>query len=169
MAGSNNKTNRNAYFAKKAKQEAKRLPNVAKILIIFFFLIGVASSFLVCHFLCKNDCFEINGKKSYSISVGETYVDEGVTVIGFGQDLTNKVVVKVYDANEKLLSGLDAIDTTQEGVYQISYTVNSFRFRDVEIIRTVTIVPTTTEDYEGEEDSYDPDTELTSCILNYAY
>ena len=104
MAGSNNKTNRNAYFAKKAKSEAKKLPNIAKIFIVFFFILGVAASFLVCHFLCKNDCFEINGKKSYSISVGETYIDDGVKVIGFGQDLTEKVTVKVYDANKNLLS-----------------------------------------------------------------
>ena len=167
MAGSGNRTNRNAYFAKRAKSEAKKLPNIAKIFIVFFFILGVAASFLVCHFLCKNDCFEINGKKSYSISVGETYVDDGVKVIGFGQDLTEKVTVKVYDANKNLLSGLDAIDTSEEAVYQIEYTVDSFRFKDVKLIRTVTVVPTESEDYEEEEDSYNPDP--ISFVFNFAY
>ena len=86
---------------------------------------------------CKT-CF--NGKKSYSLTVNQEYIDEGVTVIGFGFDLSNKVNIAVYDQNKKQLSGLDAIDTTQEGTYQIVYTVSSLRYKDIQLIRTVTIV-----------------------------
>lgn len=165
---SNNKTNRNAYFAQKAEKEVKKLPNIAKILMVFFFLIGTAAAFFACKFMCKDDCFEINGKKSFSLMAGEEYRDEGVKVIGFGQDLTSKVKIEVYKDSTKLES-LSDIDTSAEAVYQIVYTVDSFRFRDVKLIRTVTVVSTETEDYEEEEDSYNPDAEGTSFYLNYAY
>lgn len=161
---SNNKTNRNAYFAQKAEKEARKLPNIAKILMVFFFLIGAAAAFFACKFICKDDCFEINGKKSFSLMAGETYVDEGVKVVGFGQDLTGKVKIEVYKDSTKL-NGLNDIDTSEEAVYQIVYTVDSFRFKDVKLIRTVTVVSETTEDYEGEEESYNP----TNFYLNYAY
>lgn len=165
MPGSNNRTNKKTYYAKGTKRDLKNLPNKFKLFVLLFFILGIVTSFLVCHLLCKNDCFEINGKKSYSISVGETYVDDGVKVVGFGQDLTSKVKIEVYDSNQTLLSGLDSIDTNQEAVYQIVYSVDSFRFKDVKLIRTVTIVPTNAEDYENEEDSYNP----TSFNFSFIY
>lgn len=161
---SDNKTTRRSTSSNSQpsmEKEIKKLPTISKIIIVFLFILGVAASFFVCKFICRNDCFEINGKKSFSLSVGETYTDEGVTVIGFGQDLTTKVTVKVFKDGEEL-SGLDQIDTSQEAVYQILYTVNSFRFKEVELIRTVTVVSDQTEDYEEEEESYNP---LSSQVL----
>lgn len=156
---SSKQTNSNSQSS--MEKAIKKLPAISKIIIVFLFILGVATSFFVCKFICRNDCFEINGKKSFSLSVGETYTDEGVTVIGFGQDLTTKVTVKVFKDGEEL-SGLDQIDTSQEAVYQILYTVNSFRFKEVELIRTVTVVSDQTEDYEEEEESYNP---LSSQVL----
>ena len=133
-------SNRNAYFAEQAEKQAKRLPAISKIIICLFLIIGVVSSFFVCKFMCKDDLFEINGKKSYSLTVNQEYIDEGVTVVGFGMDLSSKVNIEVYDQNKNKLSGLNAIDTTQEGTYQIVYTVSSLRYKDIQLIRTVTIV-----------------------------
>ena len=108
-------------------------------MIVFCFVIGIVASFFACKFICRNDCFEINGTKNISIVVGDKYNDQGVTVIGYGFDLTSKVNIEVYFNNTKL-NGLDEIDTSIEGLYQIVYTVSSFRFRDVKLIRTINIV-----------------------------
>jgi len=148
-------TNRNAYFAEQAEKSAKRLPNIAKLIIAFFFIIGTVASFFVLQFVCKNDCFEINGRKSISLSINETYADEGVKIVAFGKDISSEANITIYKGNE-VIEGFDQIDTTQEGVYQIMYTTSSFRFKDVKLIRTITIVSNETEDYEGEEDSYTP-------------
>ena len=158
-------TNRNAYFSEQAEKSVKKLPSIAKIIIAFFFIIGVASSFFVLQFVCKNDCFEINGRKAFSLSINETYVDEGVKIIAFGKDISNQAKITIYKNGEEI-SGFDQIDTTEESVYQIVYTIDSFRFKDVKLIRTVTVASNETEDYENEEDSYTPEeTSSTSFIL----
>lgn len=125
----------NSYLEK----SVKKLPAISKIIITFFFIVGVVASFFVCKLICKNDCFEINGTKNISIVVGDEYVDQGVTVIGYGFDLNSRVNIEVYLNNTKL-NGLDEINTSEEGFYQIVYTVSSLRFRDVKLIRTVNIV-----------------------------
>ena len=148
-------TNKNAYFAEQAEKSAKRLPNIAKLIIAFFFIMGTVASFFVLQFVCKNDCFEINGRKSISLSINETYTDEGVKIVAFGKDISSEANITIYKGNE-VVESFDQIDTSQEGVYQIMYTTSSFRFKDVKLIRTITIVSNETEDYEGEEDSYTP-------------
>ena len=158
-------TNKNAYFAEKAETSAKKLPSIAKIIIAFFFILGTAASFFVLQFVCKNDCFEINGKKAFSISVNETYVDEGVKIIAFGKNISDQVKITIYKGNE-VIENFDQIDTSEEGVYQIMYTIDSFRFKDVKLIRTLTIVSDETEDYENEEDSYTPE-ESSSIKINF--
>lgn len=158
-------TNKNAYFAEQAEKSAKKLPSIAKLIIAFFFIIGAAASFFVLQFVCKDDCFEINGRKAFSLSINGTYADEGVKIIAFGKDISDQAKITIYKNGEEI-SGFDQIDTTEEGVYQIVYTTDSFRFKDVKLIRTITVVSDETEDYENEEDSYTPEeTTSTSFIF----
>lgn len=121
------------------KNPKTRLSNAVKFSLFCFFAVGILISFFTCKFICRNDCFEINGKKSISISVGDTYEDEGVTAIGFGKDLSEKINIEIYKDSTKLDQNVD-IDTSQEAVYQIIYTVSSFRFKDVKLIRVVSII-----------------------------
>lgn len=131
--------NLNKDKAKKtAEKTVKKLPKKAKFAMVLFFLIGVVAAYFGGGIICKNDCFEINGKKSIVIEANQTYVDEGVNVIAFGQDAISKVSVEVYKDSTKLES-LDQIDTSTPGTYQIVYKVNSIRFKDVQLIRTLTI------------------------------
>ena len=85
---SSSKNNTASSYAEKTY---KKLPTISKIIITFFFIAGVIASFFACKIICKNDCFEINGKKSISIVVGEEYIDQGVKVIGYGFDLTSRI------------------------------------------------------------------------------
>lgn len=137
---------------KSAEKTVKKLPKKAKLAMVFFFLIGVVSSYFGGSFICKNDCFEINGKKSVVIEANQTYVDEGVKVITFGQDANSKVTVEVYKDSTKLDS-LDQIDTSTPATYQIVYKVNSIRFKNVQLIRTLTITEVNTEE-PPEQDAY---------------
>ena len=122
-----------------ASKAVKKFSKAAKLAMFLFFIIGVAASYLVCGFLCKNDCFEINGKKSTVIAVGEEYVDSGAKVIVFGQDAAQKLEIFVYE-NDTLVGGLEDIDTSKATTYQIMYKVSSIRFKDVQLIRTLTIL-----------------------------
>lgn len=133
-----------------AEKTVKRLPAISKIIIALFFVVGTIASIFACKFICKNDCFEINGKKSISIVIGTKYIDQGVKVIGFGQDISSKVEIEVYKDGEKI-SSLEDIDTSQVATYQIVYTVNSFRYKDIKLIRTVTVLED--EEVPPEEDA----------------
>lgn len=146
-----------------ATKAIKKLPKAAKLAMVLFFIIGVAASYLVCGFLCKNDCFEINGKKSTVITVGETYIDSGAKVVVFGKDATEKLEITVYE-NNTLIGGLDKIDTSKATTYQIVYKVSSMRYKDVQLIRTLTILEE--EEVAPEEDAYDDDTvQPISCVI----
>lgn len=147
-----------------AKKAVKKLSKAAKLAMVLFFIIGVAVSYIVCGFVCKNDCFEINGKKSTVITVGEQYIDNGANVIVFGMDATQKLNISVYKDN-KLIGGLEDIDTSIAATYQIVYKVDSIRFKDVQLIRTLTIIEQ--EEVAPEEDAYNGEEALsTSIFLN---
>lgn len=137
---------------KSVKKITKKLSAKTKVAMFLFFIIGVVASYFGGSIICKNDCFEINGKKSIVIEAGQTYVDEGVKVIAFGQDADSKVIVEVFKDNTKL-EGLDQIDTTTPATYQIVYKVNSLRYKNIQLIRTITITEVST-DVPPEQDAY---------------
>lgn len=145
-----------------ATRTIKKLSKATKLAMVLFFIIGVVASYLVCGFLCKNDCFEINGKKSTVITVGDEYVDSGAKVIVFGNDATQKLEIYVYE-NNTLIGRLEDIDTSKATTYQIMYKVSSLRFKDVQLIRTLTIIEQ--EDVAPEEDAYNDEEPITTSIL----
>ncbi|MBQ3048001.1 MAG: DUF5011 domain-containing protein [Clostridia bacterium] len=139
--------------SKKAAEKAiKKLPKKSKIAIALFFLIGAVIAYFGASFICKNDCFEIYGKKSIVIEVNTTYTDDGAKMIAFGQDASQKLTIEVYKDSQKL-NGLEDIDTSLPGTYQIVYKSNSIRFKDVQLIRTVTITEVNPEE-PPEADAY---------------
>lgn len=143
-------TKSNSLTNTSLEKSIKKLPLISKLAIALFFIIGVVASIFACQFICKDDCFEINGRKSISIVVGTEYVDDGVKVVGFGQDLSSKVQIVVYKDGE-VIESIEDIDTSEEATYQIKYTVDSFRFRGVKLVRTITVVPF--EEVSPEEDA----------------
>lgn len=136
------------------EKQIKKLPIISKICIVILFLVGVAISIGICFFVCKNDQFEIIGKKNITINVNETYTDLGVTAIGFRIDMRGQVVTEVYKDGEKIDADLSNLDTSEDCVYQIVYKLSNFRFRDARIVRIVNVV---TPVEEKPEQSYTPD------------
>ena len=116
-----------------------KMPTKTIVCIVLCFLFGVLIAFSSLFLVCRNDKFVINGQKNISIIVGTEYKDEGVTIKSFGKDISNQASIKVYKDGKFLEKGLDDIDTTQEGDYQIVYSLSNLRFRNVELIRTLSI------------------------------
>lgn len=157
---SNNSNNSSATTS--VEKQIKKLPILSKICIIILFLVGVAISIGICFFVCKNDQFEIIGKKNITINVNETYTDLGVTAIGFRTDMKGQVVTEVYKDGEKIDADLSNLDTSEDCVYQIVYKLSNFRFRDARIVRIVNVV---TPVEEEPEQSYTPDEEPNPPVI----
>ncbi len=136
-------------------KQIKKLPLKSKICIVLLFILGLAIGIGTSLFICRNDQFEILGKKVITLNVGDTYSDAGVTVIGFGIDMSKQVEIEVYKDDNKLANGLSDINTTEECSYQIKYKLNNFRFRNVEIIRTILVlVPDNTTETDTYVETY---------------
>ncbi len=124
-------------MAKSAKSEAKKalkkLHTTTKVLIVVALLIGIGAGVLTGYLMSKNDTFELKGQKSYQIELNTVegaapflYEEEGVDAIAFGQDVSDKVKVETTLAKDA--SGHYIIPLDKEGVYTITYTVDSLKF-----------------------------------------
>lgn len=54
-------------------------------------MIGCIGGVIVSMQLTKNDKFELNGEKTVYLEIGEKYIEQGVTVISFGKDVSDKI------------------------------------------------------------------------------
>lgn len=104
---------------------------------ILYLLIGLALGYGVSYVVTRNDCFIINGSKEIVINVNDTYVDQGVKIVEFGKDITDEVVIIVYDENDEEVV---SVDTTKEGEYTIVYSVeSSVKWENYKLIRKVVV------------------------------
>ena len=116
-----------------AKKAIKKLHTTTKVLIVVALLIGIGIGALSCYLMSKNDMFELKGTKSYQIELNAVegaapflYTEEGIEAIAFGQDVSAKLTVTT--TLEKDAEGRYMIPVDKEGVYTITYTVNSLKF-----------------------------------------
>ncbi len=118
------------------------------LLIVLFAGIGVGGGF----FLTRNDCFEIVGQDEIELEAKEKYFDEGVKVVEFGKDKSDKVEI---ETDLKINSdGSFSPQTDNDGnpilkTYYIIYKVDTIKLSKlakIERIRLISFV----EDSEGE-------------------
>ena len=127
---------------RKIKSKAKRISAASYVIWVLALILGLALGAFACHYLCRNDGFELKGKSEYTLEVGGDgssmiYTDKGANVISFGKDISKKV--KVSTSLEELGDGEYKIDTSKEGVYYIIYTVDDVRFGDIKRVRTIRV------------------------------
>ena len=103
---------------------------------VLYLIVGVLFGYAASYVVTRNDCFVINGSKEIVIDVNDTYVDQGVKVVEFGKDITDDVIVTIYDENDE---EVEIIDTTKEGEYTIIYSIDSNKWDDYKLIRRVII------------------------------
>lgn len=124
MASKKSNTQR---FAEKA---VKKSHPATLVLAVLFLIVGIVAGIIVSRQLTKNDTFVLRGESVVRLEIGENYVEEGVTIVSFGKDISDKVQ---YGGDA------DDLQTGEEGIYQIVYTVEDFRWGDFQRVRTVII------------------------------
>ena len=125
-----------------ARSHAKKIKKKKVSLFVCFLalVIGLAIGWFGGEYICQNDTFSIEGNREYAISLNEVgfqYKDEGVKVIEFGRDISERVMVETNMI--KLGNGMYTADITVPGKYYIKYTVASPKYGEVCRIRTFTI------------------------------
>ena len=119
---------KNSKITKSAEKAVKRSHPATIILAVVFLIVGAAAGVLVSRRLTQNDKFVLNGDAVVRLAVGDIFSDEGATVISFGKDVSHKVEV-----------GGDALNADEEGIYQLVYTVDDFRWGDYRRVRVVIV------------------------------
>lgn len=123
----------------KKVEKAIKNTNIATIIIAFicflvFLAIGAVTTFVVT----KNDEFSIVGREEITITVNESYKDEGVFIKEFGFDVSDKVIVET-----NLTQTENGYSASNEGTYQIVYKATSFKYgilHSCQRIRLVNVV-----------------------------
>lgn len=129
--GQKGNTSKKSSQRKVEKQIDKTIKNThwaTLLFVIIFLIIGIVAGFFTYKVITKEDKFQLIGDKEITINVGDTYEEKGITIIAFGKDISNKVVIT------------GTVDTTTEGTYNIVYTVDNFKYKDVKRIRTINVV-----------------------------
>jgi hypothetical protein len=117
------------YAKRTLKKKIKNLHPLTKALAILFLIVGIAAGVLVCSMLSKNDRFVLKGSTQISIDAGASYVyaEEGYEAVAFGMDCAGKVQVEPGKGVTTDENG-NFVIPAEEGVYTITYTVNSLKF-----------------------------------------
>jgi hypothetical protein len=99
------------------------------ICFVLFFIIGLGSGFVSAKALTKNDTFKVNGEQTIELNINDEYTDQGAIAIEFNKNISSEIIVE----------GLDKVDTSKEGKYIITYTLNSKRYKNIKRIRYVIV------------------------------
>lgn len=115
---------------------AKRAGGKAIATWLICFIVAIIIGASVCFFVGKNDRFDLTGDDMISISLGETYSDQGVEIVEFGIDLSKFAVVETdLSKNEN-----GEYFASAPGDYYISYTVKSLKFGFIYPIQKIRLV-----------------------------
>lgn len=116
---------------KAAEKAVKKSHPATLILAILFLIVGAVAGVVLSRELTKNDKFELIGEKQVELAIGESYKEAGVKIISFGRDISDKVA---YGGDFVAMG-----EIPEEGIYQIVYTVDDFRWGDYQLVRTVIV------------------------------
>ena len=131
----------NGTSAKKAvksvKKEIKKMSGKALIAVILCLIFGVAAGAGAFYFVSANDTFEIIGEDEITITLNDKYVEQGVKIIEFGKDISNK-----YETETDLKLTDDNLPT-ELGTFYVKYKVNSVKYGKIfkiEKVRLISVV-----------------------------
>lgn len=135
---------------KKVTKQLKKVSAGALFLAAILLVAGAVGGYFGVKYITRNDCFEIVGKDEITLSLNETYIDEGVKVVAFGKDDSSKVKITTnLKTNED-----GSFYAESEGTYYITYNVENLKYGTifkVQKIRLITFVePTESEEILNE-------------------
>ena len=99
------------------------------ICFLLFLVLGIGAGGATTYVLTRNDTFEIIGEKTINLTIDDTYTDEGAKAIELNKDISSEIKVE----------GLDLVDTSKEGVYTITYILNSKIYKNIKLYRYVVV------------------------------
>ena len=124
-------------MARKSKEQRviekviKKTHGLTIFLSLLFLVIGAVGGWFGYSFISKNDTFEVVGEKEITLTVGDTYTEQGCKAVAFGKDLTSNVKIQ------------SDLDTSKEGTYFVVYTVETFKFKNIQKVRVINVVAPT--------------------------
>ena len=125
-----------AKRSKKNIEKVKKKHPFAFIVVITLFAVGFIGGYFTVKTLTKNDTFELIGEKHITLTLGQSYQDEGAKAVFFGRDVSDEIVIE------------NNIDFSSAGQYYIKYEYSSLFYKNVVKYRYVTI--TSEEVADGE-------------------
>ncbi len=132
---------------KKVNKELKRTPFKTLLILFLVVLIGLGIGAVPAYFLTRNDCFELIGTDEITLTLGESYADEGAKVVAFNKNDSKKVKTESnmeIDQNGNYTSN-------EVGTYYIVYTVDNLKYGSIfkiQKIRLITFVEPSDDDVE---------------------
>lgn len=111
-----------------AEKTVKKTHIATVVLAVLFLAVGAAAGIFVSGQVTKNDAFVLRGEKCVYLEVGQSYEEAGWTATSFRRDVSDKVVVTK-----------NTVDTSREGIYEIIYILNDFRFSQARRVRYVVV------------------------------
>ena len=117
-----------AKRSKKNIEKVKKKHPFAFIVVIALFAVGIFGGYFTVKTLTKNDTFELIGEKYITLTLGQSYQDEGAKAVFFGKDISGEIVTE------------NNIDYSSVGQYYIKYEYSNFLYKDITIYRYVTII-----------------------------
>ena len=134
---------------RKVKTKLKKLSFGVVMLAIFLLAVGVVGGYFGVQYLSRNDCFNIVGAEEITLEIGESYLDEGVKVVAFGVEETDKVEIETNLKKDN--DGKFYAQT--EGTYYIKYTVNNIKYGSIFKVQKIRLIhfvePTESEELGG--------------------
>lgn len=117
-----------AKRSKKNIEKVKKKHPIAFIVVIALFAVGIFGGYFTVKTLTENDTFELIGEKHITLTLGQSYQDEGAKAVFFGRDISGEIVTE------------NNIDYSSVGQYYIKYEYSNFLYKDITIYRYVTII-----------------------------
>lgn len=116
-------------YVRKAKKAVKKTHPATLLIALLCLILGLCGGGFAAYTLSKGDSFALKGEKNVTLTLGETYTEEGFTAVSFGRDISDRVVVDD-----------SAVDLTAPGEYYILYRVeDDFKYGGYQLVRYVTV------------------------------
>ena len=110
------------------KAVTKQLNPIAIVIIVLCLVVGFVGGWFGYKAVTKNDTFVLNGNKEITLNLNETYVEQGAKIVAFGKDVSAEVKVE------------GKVDTTKEGEYALTYTINNIKYNGIKKVRIIRVV-----------------------------
>ena len=121
------------------ENSSKKTFKSAGFVVVLVFVLGLILGAGAWWLVCRNDCFEINGSDQITLTLEESYEDDGVKIVAFGKNEQSSVVIET-DLKQDDLGRFYAEEV---GTYYIKYKSSCFKYGTlfkIEKIRLVTFV-----------------------------